>query len=560
MSNLSELKEKTKSLNVLYVEDDDATREQISSVMGMLFSSLSVAEDGMQGLELYKNGKFDLVITDINMPRMNGIEMMKKIKSINPMQKVIIVSAHDGGDYLLSAIRAGVDNFILKPVEMEQFQEVVTKVATIIHNEKLQEHYRQELEAEVTEKTVELVQQAVTDDLTGVFNRKKLTMCLARPGRKILMMLDVDNFDNINVTYGYNSGDIILKKIAQFLKENLHPDALLFRLGHDEFAFLFTSSTIEEVKIYAKEIQKLILQQPVDYEEILVRFTATIVLAEGDSDLLKDVHLGFNRTRKIGKNRIGIYKPDIELERHQKHIQKCIYTLSDAIKKQHIVPFFQPIVNNKTNKIEKYECLARIVNDDGVMTPNKFIEAAELSGMLPDITRIMVEKSFDYFKDKSEEFSINISEVDLNDNYLVDFLKEKTVKFSINPNRVVLEVLEGISASGAQKSLEQLLILKDYGFQLAIDDFGAQNSNFERVHTLKVDYIKIDGSFIKQIDTDLNSFHIAKTIADFSKNIGAKVIAEYVHSESVYKKVLELGIDYSQGYYFSEPLPKIKGQ
>jgi len=559
MSKLSELKDRTKNLDILYVEDDPASRQQISSIMEMLFASLTVGEDGMEGLELYKNSKFDLVITDINMPNMNGIEMMKQIKAINPMQKVIIVSAHDSGEYLLSAIRAGVDNFILKPVEMEQFQEVISKVATIIHNEKLQEHYRQELEAEVTEKTVELLQQAITDDLTGLYNRKKLNMCLEKPGKKILMMLDVDNYDNINVTYGYNNGDIILQKIAQFLKENLLDDSVLFRLGHDEFVFLFEHNTIEEIELYAKEIQELISRKPIEYEETQVRFTATIVLAEGDKDLLKDVHLAFKRTRTIGKNRIGIYYPDIELEQHQKYIQKCIYMLSDAIKKQHVVPYFQPIVNNKTNEIEKYECLARIVNESGVKTPVQFIEAAELSGMLPDITRIMIEKSFDFFKDKSEEFSINISEIDLNNNYLVDFLKEQALKFKISPQRVVLEVLEGISASGAQKSVEQLMALKEYGFQLAIDDFGAQNSNFERVHKLKVDYIKIDGSFIKRIDNDSNSFHIAKTIADFSKSIGAKVIAEYVHSEEVYNKVLELGIDYSQGYYFSEPIPEIQG-
>jgi EAL domain-containing protein (putative c-di-GMP-specific phosphodiesterase class I) len=169
----------------------------------------------------------------------------------------------------------------------------------------------------------------------------------------------------------------------------------------------------------------------------------------------------------------------------------------------------------------------------------------------------MIEKSFDYFKDRTESFSINISEYDLNDGYLGDFLKRAVETSGIDPSRVVLEVLEGISAHGAEKSLDQLMAFKELGFGLAIDDFGAQNSNFERVHRLQVDYIKIDGSFIKQIHEDSNSFCVAKTIADFSKSIGAEVIAEYVHNESVQEKILELGIDYSQGYYFSQPIPGI---
>jgi len=557
MSQITKLKELTGTLDLLYVEDDAPSREQFTQILGIFFKTITAAENGQVAWEAYQEGRFDLVITDINMPRMNGIELSTRIKERNPAQKVIIVSAHDSGEYLLSAIRAGVDNFILKPVEMVQFQSVIEKVASAIHNEKLRDEYQQRLEAEVSLKTEKIRHQAETDELTGLFNRSKLTVLLTEPGSKVLMMLNIDNFDNINVAYGYDSGDLIMKAIADFFRGRLHPGATLFRLGNDEFAFLFRDTAAGEVEAYARELQNLILQQPILFEANAVKFTATIVLAEGESDLLKAVHLAFKETRAIGKNRIGIYNKDSSLELHQKQIQHCMHTLREVLDSHHVVPYFQGIVNNATGRIEKYECLARIVHNGMVHTPNFFLETAELSGFLPELTRMMISKSFAYFSEHEGEFSINISEHDLNDDYLGAFLEENVIAYGIDPSRVVLEVLEGISAHGAQKSLEQLLSLKERGFQLAIDDFGAQNSNFERVHRLKVDYIKIDGSFIKQIDSDPGSYHVAKTIADFSKSVGAKVIAEFVHSEAVQQKVLELGIDYSQGYLFSEPQPQV---
>lgn len=558
MSSLSELKLKTKSLNLLYVEDDSNSREQLKMILDMLFASVTIAKDGYEGFESYNSGKFDLVITDINMPRMDGIELMQKIKEINHMQKVIIVSAHDGGDYLLSAIRSGVDSFILKPVEIEQLESVLDKISTVIHNEKLQLIYKQELESEVENKTKELLNLAVTDELTGLFNRKKLNWMLQKSGEKVLMLLNIDNFDNINVTYGYSDGDIIMKEIASFLNEKKHDNSMLFRLGHDEFAYLYQNTTIDEVESYAKELQSLLQKNPIKYKDNLLRFTLTMVMAVGEKELLKDVHVAFKETRSIGKNRIGIYKPNSDLEANQHRIQKYIHIINYALSEKNIVPFYQPIINNKTLNIDKYECLARIKYEGKIINPSDFLETAELTGMLPMITRMMIQKSFHYFKNRKEDFSINISESDFNDEYLSDYLEENILRYGIDPNRVILEVLEGISAHGAKKSFDQIINLKSRGFKLSIDDFGAENSNFERVFNLSVDYIKIDGQFIKNMDSDLTSFNIVKTIAEFSKSIGAKVVAEFVHNQDIQKKVVDLGVEYSQGYYFSEPLEKIK--
>jgi diguanylate cyclase (GGDEF)-like protein len=343
------LKQKTKNLNILYVEDDLDSRQQVTQLFDMLFNSITLADNGEEGLQLYNKGDIDLVITDINMPKMNGITMSEKIKEKNPTQKIIIVSAHDNGEYLLSAIRAGVDGFILKPVEIEQFQDSINKVASAIINEKLQLFYQEELEVEVAKKTRKLLQQAYTDDLTGLNNRKKLMMDLANNNeKKVLILLNIDNFDHINSTYGYKNSDYILQQISKFFEKHIHPDCTLYKFGYDEFAFVFLNSTLDEATAYANDLQKLISKSPISYENVSIKFTATIVLSEGTSNILREAYIAFKETRQISKNRIVFYNPKSELETKQKTIQKYIHIVHDAIENRNIEPYFQPIINNAT--------------------------------------------------------------------------------------------------------------------------------------------------------------------------------------------------------------------
>ena len=273
----------------------------------------------------------------------------------------------------------------------------------------------------------------------------------------------------------------------------------------------------------------------------------------GGNELLKHAYIALKEAKHHGKNSIKTYSKDLVSEKLQAQIQKLSPIIREAIDKNQIVPYFQAIRDNRTKNIAKYECLARIVVGTKVYSPFEFINIAEKIGVIAEITKIMIDKSFKTFQNNDYTFSVNITEIDLDNNYLQEYFIQKLQEYNIEPSRVVLEVLEGISVTGAKNSLEQLAALKKLGFSIAIDDFGAEHSNFERVHTMQVDFIKIDGSFVKNMDTNAKSYSIVKTINDFAKSIGAEVIAEYVHSGKVAQMVEELGIEYSQGYYFSEP-------
>jgi EAL domain-containing protein (putative c-di-GMP-specific phosphodiesterase class I) len=195
----------------------------------------------------------------------------------------------------------------------------------------------------------------------------------------------------------------------------------------------------------------------------------------------------------------------------------------------------------------------RIEYDDKVISPYQFLEPAKLSGLLSEITKIMIDKSFKLMANNTHTFSINITEDDLSINYLEAYLLEKSKAYQIEPSRVILEILEGVSASGKQSHIRQLRAIKKRGFLLALDDFGAEYSNFERVLDLDIDFLKIDAKYIKDIHTNDKSLEVTRAIAYFAKNSNIPCIAEFVHNEAVQNIVNALGIDFSQGYYFSEP-------
>jgi len=558
MNQLGNLQSETKNLNTLYVEDEEECRIQTKEILQLLFNNVDTASNGKDAWDQYTLSSYDLVITDIKMPEMDGISFITRIRELNENQKIIIISAHNDAEYLIPAIELGVDSFIIKPIQMVQLEKTLLKVAKMIHTERLLGIYQEHLEEEVEVKTAELVKKIVTDDLTGLLNRKALNKMLFKSRYKIILLINIDNFETLNLTYGYESGDLILRKVSEFLKIHKPEEATLYRIEGDEFAFLFMNGSIEKIIEYAYILKELISNYTISINNNDVKLTLTTIVADGKENLLNKAHIALKESRKKGKNRIDIYKEGLPIEILQARIARYMPFIKESLIKNYVVPYFQPIINNKSMKIEKYECLARIVDNQGrVYTPNTFIDIAQLTGMLPDITKIMIDKSFAAFEENDFNFSINITENDLNDGYLEYYLAGKLYEYNIDASRVVIEVLEGISANGAQQSLNQIQKFKEKGFCIAIDDFGAQNSNFERVNSMSVDFVKIDGSFIKDMDTNENNYKVVKTITDFSKSIGAKVIAEFVCSQAIFEYVLNLGIEYSQGYYFAQPQREI---
>lgn len=393
------------------------------------------------------------------------------------------------------------------------------------------------------------------DALTNLYNKTHLEMLLQSNNNGSLILLNIDNFSYFNTVYGFEMGDKLLIAVAHELQEHCQANNI-YRINSDEFALLFDE--IIDIEIYIKRIQNHFYTTPMKVDEVSINLSFTYGASYGATSLLKNSALALKQAKYIGKNRYHIFneKHDvINQEEKEDFIASC-KLLHNAFIHDTIVPFFQGIYDNKTNSINKFEVLARVVNEGKIIPPSIFLPPANISGQLTDITKIIIDKSFASMQDHPYSFSINITEDDLSRDYLEGYLLEKSKAYGIEPKRVILEILEGISAHGKQNHADQLMALKKHGFLLAIDDFGAEYSNFERVLDLDIDFLKIDAKYIKDMDTNAKSYEIAKAIAYFAKNSKIKCVAEFVHNEAVQAIVSELGIDFSQGYLFSEPQAK----
>lgn len=392
---------------------------------------------------------------------------------------------------------------------------------------------------------------AYYDTLTNIYNKSYFEKVTYETKARTLILLNINNFNYINTAYGFNIGDKLLRKIAKILKENFK-EHTSFRFNSDEFALLYEGKVNISQKV--KEIKEYFFTNPLSIGTIKINITFCIGAAYDEKNLLRNSSIALKKAKELGKNRFYIFKKEdnIDYSTTQSFIA-ATNLVREAIEKSQIVPFYQGIQDNKKNVITKYEVLARIKKDDKVISPYEFLEAAKLSGFLPEITKIIIDKSFDYMSRNSYLFSINITEEDLSKNYLVSYLKNALLIHNIKASRVTLEILEGISSTGKKNHIKQLKELKDLGLNLAIDDFGREYSNFERIIDLDIDSIKIDAKYIKDIDTNSKSYEITKALSSFAKGAKISCVAEFVHNENIQKVVERLEIDYSQGYFFSEP-------
>jgi len=592
-------------IKLLTIDDDPVVLKSIALYFEDSGYHVITAENGRLGLERFREEHPDVMLVDIRMPEINGLDVLATVAKEAPHTPIIMVSSTNTIQDAIEALRLHAWDFVTKPVyDMEVLERAVAKAveksdlikenhqnrkqletqadelrsvnqrlqsevsehkSTLVNLEESVESYRLlkdelaalnlSLEKRVHEQTDELAKKLITDDLTGLYNKLKLDMVLRERGEMVLLLIGLDNFAQINTYYGFETGDEILKTVASFLNEHKPSDSILFRRTSSEFVLLMPGKPVETANEVARELhQKIFNQNFILDSGISFQGTATIVVSEGKKrDILKLAHMGMMESKRIGRNRVFLLTKDMVIEERQRSNMQWMNRVRKALQSDLIIPFFQPIVNNQTGQVSKFECLSRIVKDGEVISPYLFIDAAKMVGVIHDLTKVIIRKSFDAFKNTPFEFSINITEDDLKEGSLVTYMTSLFQKVSIAPDRVVFEVLEGISLTDSDNVLEQLTALKEMGCKIAIDDFGAEQSNFSRLLELNADFIKIDGKFIKNIHTDPKSYTITKAITRLAKDIGTKVIAEFVHCEQVQEKITELGIEYSQGYYFGKP-------
>jgi len=412
------------------------------------------------------------------------------------------------------------------------------------------------LEKEVDSKTAELRKQLFIDDLTQLPNRKKLFKDIKDSNSDgALLILNIDDFKEINDFYGQNVGDYILVEFAKRLQDFLEDEKniTLSRLSGDEFALFFLykplyRSFMRVVNNLIKEVEKMIFE----YEQSEIFIRATIGGTMDSHEMLEKADIAL-KLAKEQKKYFLLYDKKFDLKRQYKENMEWVQKIKSAIKEDRIVPYFQPIFNTKTQTVASYECLIRLIDTDGsVISPYRFLTIAQKSKLYPQLTQIMLEKSCQYFQHKDTTFSVNLSITDILDVDMVAYIQKCVKKHDVN-NKIVFEILETEGIENYEEVASFISNMKRVGCRISIDDFGSGYSSFEHILKLDIDYIKIDGSLIKNLETDINSQIIVETIVDFAKKLNLTIVAEFVHNQGVLAKVKSLDIERVQGFYLGEP-------
>lgn len=403
---------------------------------------------------------------------------------------------------------------------------------------------------ETAVKSEEVIKKQIyTNILTGLPNRTKLLEDLENAKKLILMLINIDDFKHINDLYGTRVGDQTIVELGNRLKQlfGKKPNYKIYKLHADEFAVLILKKISKaKVEKIAHEIQNL-LSRKIFINNIEIIVQLSLGIAEGSYNILMASDMALKLAKEKRRDFV-FFDKKLKIAEKYKNNLKWMNIIEKALASDNFIPYYQPIINNSNRRIEKYECLIRMINDGKVISPFYFLEIAKRSKLYHHITKIVVMKSIETFKDSVYNFSINLCVDDILNENTVEFITGLIKDYNI-AKKIIFEIVESERIETDETVNKFIYDMKKLGCGIAIDDFGTGYSNFEYALRMNIDFIKIDASLIKNIDKDKNSQIITETIVDFTKRLNIKTIAEFVHSKSVFDKVRELEIDYSQGYY-----------
>ena len=422
---------------------------------------------------------------------------------------------------------------------------------------------RKTFEEQVCVKTKEIENKLYYDELTNLKNRYALEEEIKENDFVSITLIDIDSFDDINELYGFSTGNLVLIEVGKILNEfSLKYDISVYRIYGNVYCladkkmmgFFKFNELIEELAVLFKNKPLYIEQLDID---IFVNITLGISIAQEESIKTAGIAL-----KKAKKNNLPyfVYNNDIDTK---EMIEKSMYwreKIKKALKNDKVIPFYQAIFDVDKN-IVKYETLMRIedINEKGevvYLSPYFFLDISVKTKQYLQLSNQIISKALKDLRKTDKQISINLSFKDILDSEFIVFLDESLKKITNeDKSRVVFEILESDYISDYTLLEEFISKYRKQGIKIAIDDFGTGYSNFAHILKIRPNYIKIDGSLIKNIYSDKNSYEMVKSIIDFSKALNIRVIAEFVHSQEVFDSLVELGVDELQGFYLAEPKP-----
>ena len=396
------------------------------------------------------------------------------------------------------------------------------------------------------------------DELTGLKNKVRYNQDVKMLRNPLLYLVDIDFFRNMNNFYGISAGDYMIQEVAKALsffaeKNNMQ----CYRLGSDEFLMLedtpFDHSAVSKQALNLKETitqHKIISQQ----HALDINLDISIGIAYGTDNILQKADLALSEAKRK-KSIYQIYDPHSPNMNSFKENIIWRKKIQYAIENDKVILYYQPIIDLNNPNYKKYEVLLRIADDYGVILPRYFLAISKETKQYQKLSKIMIRKSFQTFANNDYEFSINLSIHDIENIETVQFLKEQIDKYKLG-KRLTIELLETEEINN-KDIMDFIESMSRKGVRIAIDDFGSGYSNFSYLLQMNPDFIKIDGSIIKNLTAYSSEFYIVEAIIKFASMLGIKTVAEHVSNQESLSLLQELQVDYYQGYLFSEPKPEL---
>ncbi len=401
------------------------------------------------------------------------------------------------------------------------------------------------------------------DDLTKLGNRVALKRDLNEVKKRVLVLTDINSFKTVNELYGIEAGNEILRQFGSVLMDFAKDRGFFcYRVSSDEFVLVKEYEKLDpsQCKYFVKNLQDTIKKHPFKIpetgSEIEIEVTAGIVYGKKVS--LEKALMALEKAREKREDYL-VYSSSIDTKKYTQKVISMKYYIKKALQSDNILVYFQPITD-KNGNIIKYEALVRMIKEENgkeeVLSPYEFLELSKKFNLYFEISKRVLDKSLDTFRHRKEKISINLSPSDIIDINMQRYIVEKLESYP-NSKRVVFEITESESIKDFELVKEFIEKIRHTGAQIAIDDFGSGYSNYFHILELKPDYLKIDGSLIKEIHKNEESRIVVKTIAVFARELGVKTVAEFICSEEIFHVTKKFGIDEFQGFYLGKPAPDL---
>lgn len=427
----------------------------------------------------------------------------------------------------------------------------------------------QQLEQRVEDKTRQLINQIYTNALTGLHNRRQLLVDLDQQGDERpahLALFDIDAFRQLNDVYGFAAGDRILQQVAQRCAERLHRwhqyhCLRLYKLPSDEYA-LTASSALDEASFLAvvQDLEIAIDEEQIDLVDGSCDVQVTFGVASGDASaeqdgrsLLSRADIALRQAREQHRELV-VYSPELPMVRDLERNLVWLRRLRAALREQRIAAHFQPIYHAGNGQLAKFEALVRLIDEQGkAVSPYLFLDVAKKSRLYHHLTAAVVRESLALIRACRVGVSINLSLLDLKHGSTLELISQVIAEPEIG-ERLTFEIVESEGFEDYSLVSDFIQRVKGFGCSVVIDDFGSGYSSFAHFARLNVDGLKIDGSLIKTIDSDIRLRSVVHSIVDFARRLEIGTTAEFVHNAEVMALARDMGITHLQGFHLSPPV------